>query len=109
MLSREDNERSFGSEGTPLETCSGFTGISLPSADLVRRAAGNVSGCWEDLVVQDTEGRIGLVDQAQLHRGASLILGATKIADAASTALKFDVTGAVIEQCRPSSARSQFC
>ena len=77
MLSREDNERLVRvGKGTPLGDLFRLYWIPfLPSADLAKDGQPRrIRLLGEDLVAfRDTEGRVGLVDQACPHRGAPLI------------------------------------
>src|SRR5246127_4643905 len=77
MLTHEDNERlGRGGKGAPLGDLFRLYWIPfLPSADLaVDGQPRRIRLLGEDLVAyRDSEGRVGLVDQACPHRGAPLV------------------------------------
>src|ERR1700759_3577947 len=79
MLSHEDNERLVRvGKGTALGELFRLYWIPfLPSADLAKDGQPKrIRLLGEDMVAfKDTEGRVGLVDQACPHRGAPLIFG----------------------------------
>ena len=103
MLSREDNERLVRvGKGTPLGDLFRLYWIPfLPSADLVDDGQPQrIRLLGEDLVAfRDSEGRVGLVDQACPHRGAPLIFGRNEDCGLRCVyhGWKFDVTGAVTD------------
>ena len=103
MLSHEDNERLVRvGKGTPLGELFRLYWIPfLPSADLVNDGQPKrIRLLGEDLIAfRDTEGRVGLVDQACPHRGAPLIFGRNEDCGLRCVyhGWKFDVTGAVTD------------
>jgi phenylpropionate dioxygenase-like ring-hydroxylating dioxygenase large terminal subunit len=103
MLSHEDNERLVRvGKGTPLGELFRLYWIPfLPSKDLVKDGqTKRIRLLGEDLVAfRDTEGRVGLVDQACPHRGAPLIFGRNEDCGLRCVyhGWKFDVTGAVTD------------
>jgi phthalate 4,5-dioxygenase oxygenase subunit len=103
MLSREDNERLVRvGKGTPLGELFRLYWIPfLPAADLVADGQPKrIRLLGEDLVAfRDSEGRVGLVDQACPHRGAPLIFGRNEDCGLRCVyhGWKFDVTGAVTD------------
>src|SRR5882757_6150544 len=115
MLSREDNERLVRvGKGTPLGELLRLYWIPfLPSGDIVNDGQPKrIRLLGEDLVAfRDSEGRVGLVDQACPHRGAPLIFGRNEDCGLRCVyhGWKFDVTGAVTDmpaepvRCRTSS------
>ncbi len=103
MLSREDNERLVRvGKGTPLGDLFRLYWIPfLPSADLAKDGQPKrIRLLGEDLVAfRDTEGRVGLVDQACPHRGAPLIFARNEDCGLRCVyhGWKFDVTGTVTD------------
>ena len=103
MLSHEDNERLVRvGKGTPLGDLFRLYWIPfLPSVDLVNDGQPKrIRLLGEDLVAfRDSEGRVGLVDQACPHRGAPLIFGRNEDCGLRCVyhGWKFDVTGACID------------
>ena len=103
MLSHEDNERLVRvGKGTPLGELFRLYWIPfLPSVDLAKDGQPKrVRLLGEDLVAfRDSEGRVGLVDQACPHRGAPLIFGRNEDCGLRCVyhGWKFDVTGAVTD------------
>ena len=103
MLSHEDNERLVRvGKGAPLGDLFRLYWIPfLPSVDLVNDGQPKrIRLLGEDLVAfRDTEGRVGLVDQACPHRGAPLIFGRNEDCGLRCVyhGWKFDVTGAVTD------------
>jgi phenylpropionate dioxygenase-like ring-hydroxylating dioxygenase large terminal subunit len=103
MLSHEDNERLVRvGKGTPLGQLFRLYWIPfLPSADLAPDGQPKrIRLLGEDLVAfRDTEGRVGLVDQACPHRRAPMIFGRNEDCGLRCVyhGWKFDVTGAVMD------------
>jgi phthalate 4,5-dioxygenase len=103
MLSREDNERLVRvGKGAPLGDLFRLYWIPcLPSAHLASDGQPKrIRLLGEDLVAfRDSEGRVGLVDQACPHRGAPLIFGRNEDCGLRCVyhGWKFDVTGAVTD------------
>ena len=103
MLSRDDNERLVRvGKGTPLGELFRLYWIPfLPAKDLVKDGQPQrIRLLGEDLVAfRDSEGRIGLVDQACPHRGAPLIFGRNEDCGLRCVyhGWKFDVSGAVTD------------
>jgi len=103
MLSHEDNEKLVRvGKGTPLGELFRLYWIPfLPSKDLAKDGQPKrIRLLGEDLVAfRDSEGRIGLVDQACPHRGAPLIFGRNEDCGLRCVyhGWKFDVAGAVTD------------
>jgi phthalate 4,5-dioxygenase len=103
MLSHEDNERLVRvSKGTPLGELFRLYWIPfLPSKDLKKDGQPKkIRLLGEDLVAfRDSEGRVGLVDEACPHRRAPLVFGRNEDCGLRCVyhGWKFDVTGAVTE------------
>ena len=103
MLSHEDNERLVRvGKGTPLGELFRLYWIPfLPSSRSGQDGQPKrIRLLGEDLVAfRDTEGRVGLVDQACPHRGAPLIFGRNEDCGLRCVyhGWKFDVTGAVTD------------
>src|SRR5579859_3567626 len=103
MLSREDNERLVRvGKGTPLGDLFRLYWIPfLPAAALVNDGQPKrIRLLGEDLVAfRDSEGRVGLVDQACPHRGAPLIYGRNEDCGLRCVyhGWKYDVSGACID------------
>src|SRR6201987_2018221 len=103
MLSHQDNERRVGlGKGAPLGEIFRLYWIPfLPSGDLAKDGQPKrIRLLGEDLVAfRDSEGRVGLVDQACPHRGAPLIFGRNEDCGLRCVyhGWKFDVTGAVTD------------
>src|SRR5882672_1503979 len=103
MLSLEDNERLVRvGKGTPLGELFRLYWIPfLPSKDLVKDGQPKrIRLLGEDLVAfRDSEGRVGLVDQACPHRGAPLIFARNEDCGLRCVyhGWKYDVTGAVVD------------
>jgi len=103
MLSHEDNERLVRvGKGTPLGELFRLYWIPfLPSVDLVKDGQPKrIRLLGEDLVAfRNSEGAIGLVDQACPHRGAPLVFARNEDCGLRCVyhGWKFDVTGAVTD------------